>query len=411
LSEDKFSVGFRPELLKAWLTLRFNPSADCFLTGRTPKSNASRKLSAEEFGVDKFKGSAEKAAGDLQTILFDIVRSTATKIPKGERIGVLSSGGIDSASVMAILVRLGYRPEAYCIGFGSENDEIDAARLAADFLGVTHHARVLNKILASTAEANRSLDEPYRAACFYYDALKFAKDSGIRYIFDGLGVDEFFGGYGFRYEQVMKLHNAGTGRLHAYVQGAHPNDYVTSRSGLFGEKLRHIEIDWAALFPCFDNGLTFLNQMFLADYDAKCRQNFVPLAGFAQSLGVEVFYPWLDDRLIDFSLRIPADWKYEPETGKTKILFRAAVRDLIPKSTMEKKKQGFAPGLSRVYEELKPIAENTVLDGYMVSNGYVNRSYYRKVLEKKAPSPIEINKLWDIYTLEVFLDGLERGVR
>jgi hypothetical protein len=47
----------------------------------------------------------------------------------------------------------------------------------------------------------------------------------------------------------------------------------------------------------------------------------------------------------------------------------------------------------------------------MVSNGYVNLSYYRKTLEKKAPSITEINKLWDMYTLEVFLDGLGHGVR
>ena len=402
---------FHHELLKAWLTLRFNPSANCFLTGRGPKSNSSRKVSAKELEVDKFKGSAEKTAGELQTILFDIVRSTAESIPKGERIGVLSSGGIDSTIIMAILCKLGYRPEAYSIGFGGENDEIETARMVAESLGVTHHARVLNRILASTVDANRSLDEPYRAACFYYDALKFAKESGARYVFDGLGVDEFFGGYGFRYERVIKLHNAEMRRLDAYVQGAHPNDYVTSRSDLFGEKLRHIEVNWNALLPYFDNSLSLLDQMFLADYDAKCRQNFVPLAGFAQFLGIDVFYPWLDDRLIDFSLRIPAEWKYEPETGRTKILFRAAVCDLVPKLTMDKKKQGFSPGLGRVYEELKPLAENTVLDGYMVSNGYVNGSYYRKVLEKKAPSPIEINKLWDMYTLEVFLDELGHGVR
>jgi len=410
LQEEGFTGNFDLWLLKAWLTLRFNPSANCLLRGRT-KHGSSRGLCAEDYKVTKFKGSAQKAAGELQAVLFDIVRSTAASIPKGERIGVLSSGGIDSTTVIAILCRLGYRPEAYSIGFGTENDEMDAARMAADSLGVTHHARILNKILASTVDANRPLDEPYRAACYYYDALKFAKESGVRYVFDGLGVDEFFGGYGFRYERVMKLHRTGMGRPDAYVQGAHPNDYVTSRSDLFGEKLRHVEVDWNALLPYFDNDLTFLDQAFLADYNAKCRQNFVPLAGFAQSLGVNVFYPWLDDRFIDFSLRIPAEWKYEPKTGETKILFRAAVRDLVPKSTMDKKKQGFGPGLGRVCEELKPLAERTVLDGYMVSNGYVNGSYYREILEKKTPSPIEINKLWDMYTLEVFLDGLGHGVR
>jgi hypothetical protein len=30
---------------------------------------------------------------------------------------------------------------------------------------------------------------------------------------------------------------------------------------------------------------------------------------------------------------------------------------------------------------------------------------------RKTPSPIEINKLWDMYELEVFLDGLGHEVR
>lgn len=30
---------------------------------------------------------------------------------------------------------------------------------------------------------------------------------------------------------------------------------------------------------------------------------------------------------------------------------------------MNQKKQGFGPGPGRVYEELRPIAKNTVLDG------------------------------------------------
>jgi hypothetical protein len=43
-------------------------------------------------------------------------------------------------------------------------------------------------------------------------------------------------------------------------------------------------------------------------------------------------------------------------------------------------------------------------DGYVVSYGYVNAEYYRRARDEKAPSSIEINKLWDLYTLEVFLD-------
>ncbi|WP_455284815.1 asparagine synthase-related protein [[Eubacterium] cellulosolvens] len=406
LREDRFTPDFELGLLKAWLTLRFNPSARCFMVGRGVKNNRSRKLSVEDFNVERFKASAEKVAERLRTLLFEILRGVAKTIPQGERIGVLCSGGIDSTTLTAILCKLGYRPEGFTIGFGTEDDEIEAASVAAGFLGVEHHVRVLDKILTSTADANRVLDEPYRAACFYYDALKFVRDSGVRYVFDGLGVDEFLGGYDFRYQRVMSLVNSGMRRIDAYLRGSHPNDYIPSQSHLFGEKLRRMNVDWGTLLPYFENDLALIDQVLLADYNAKCRQNFIPLARFASPLGIYVFYPWLDDALIDFSMRVRSEWKYDPQNSETKILFRKAVQDLVPRSSMEKKKQGFGPTPSRVCGELRSVAEDIVLDGLTVSNGYVSKDYYREVLEKKEPSPVEINKLWDLYTLEVFLNEM-----
>ena len=403
LVKDMFSIAFDPELLKAWLTLRFNPSQKCFLMNHGLKKNTTRRLSASDYEGGTPKESTDRPDAQLRSVLFDIVRSKAESIPKGEKLGVLCSGGIDSASVLGILCKLGYAPEAYSIGFGTENDEIESAKKAADFLRVPHHVRIIDKILSTTVDANRVLDEPYRAACFYYDALRFVKESGVKYVFDGLGVDEFFGGYGFRYERVMRLINEGMKRVDAYVLGAHPYDYVPSESEMFGENLRKVKIDWTALLPHFDNNLAILDQLFLADYNAKCRQNFIPLAGLADPLRIQVFYPWLDDRFIDFSLRIPVDWKFDPATGETKILFRRAVRDLVPSSTMEKKKQGFGPTATRVYQELRPEAQDVVLDGVMVSNNFVSRDFYKKIMKKNSPSVVEINKLWDLYTLEVFL--------
>ena len=404
--EEDSTFHFDPELLKAWLTLRFNPSERCLLSKRGLKINNSRRLRPQDFKTERNLVSADDAANGLRTVLFEIVQSIAEEIPAGERIGVLSSGGIDSTALMAILCRMGFRPESFAIGFGTENDEIESAKEAADFLGIDHHARILRSILASTAKANVILDEPYRAACFYYDALKFVKDSGVRYVFDGLGVDEFFGGYDFRYRRVMDLAGSGMGRLDAYLAGSHPNDYVDAKSNMFGHRLKQVEIEWGRLLPYFDNDLSFLDQIFLADYNGKCRQNFVPLASFASSLGITLFYPWLDDRFIDFSMCVPDEWKYDPRGGSTKILFRKAVHDLVPNSTMKKRKQGFGPSASRAFEELRSVGQR-VIDGTMVSNGYVNKEYYQEVLGQRSPSVIEVNKLWDLYTLETFLDEIK----
>ena len=394
---------FHHDLLKAWLTLRFNPSPQCLMAGHGLKQNASRELSAEDFRSSRLTESARDLRRELRQILTEILASTVSSMPEGERIGVLSSGGIDSTAVIALLVSLGARPEAFTIGFDGENDEVESASEAAMFLRVPHHVKLLRDVLGSTGPANRDLAEPYRGACYYYDALKFVKDSGFKYVFDGLGVDEFFGGYDFRYRRILGLKASGMDPLEAYLSGAHSNDYVDSDSELFGEKLKRRRIRWDQLFSYFENDLSFLDQIFLADYNGKCRQNFIPLGNLASTLGIRVYYPWLDDRLIDFSLTVPSMYKFDQSSGRTKILFREAMKDLLPQSTMEKQKQGFGPMPGKVRDELCSLAPQAVLDGCMVSNQFVNREYYAKILRTKQPSSLELNKLWDLYTLEIFL--------
>lgn len=397
LSKDTFDL----QLLKAWITLRYNPSEKCFISGNK-KNNSSRKLTVEDFKTEKYNIPTDKLADRLREESTNIVRTIASNIPAKSRIGVLSSGGIDSSTVLGILVKLGYKPEAFTVGFGAENDEIESASIVTKHFGVKHHIKILDSILGSTAVSSSALEEPYRAACFYYDALKFPRDSGITYVFDGLGVDEFYGGYGFRYEKVAQFTKNGYSKTDAYLRGSHPNDY-TDNNEMLGPKLKETKVDWDTLFPYFDNNLSPIDQLLLTDYNTKCRQNFIPLANYDKSLGIHIYYPWLSDAFIDFSLHIPDELKYNPSTGETKILFRKAFENMLPTQTLKKPKQGFGPSLNKVYKELRPIAEGTVPDGTMVSEGYLNKTYYKKVLGKDAPTTVEINKLWDAYALEVFL--------
>lgn len=398
LLEDKLDL----VVLKTWLTLRYNPSDHSLVRDRK-KTNDSRKLTVEDFKIGKLTLLTQELSAHLRQQLFNIIKSIVSEIPEKSQIGVLSSGGIDSTTILAILLQLGYQPEAVTLGFGGENDEIESAHIAAECLGVKHNVRIKNRILDSTAAANMSLDEPYRAACYYYDALKFARDCGIGYLFDGLGVDELFGGYGFRYEKVLQLISRGHSRIESYLRGAHPLDYIES-DDMFGPNLKRVEVAWNNLFPFFgDNGLSALEQIFMADYNAKCRHNFIPLTRLQSRLGLQIYYPWLADGLIDFSLRVPSELKYDSTSGRTKILFRKAVEDLVPSETLRKPKQGFGPSLHQVMDELRPLMEDSVLDGLLASSGYINPGYYRTAIETSSPSEIQINKCWDAFTLETFL--------
>jgi asparagine synthase (glutamine-hydrolysing) len=393
-------------LLKAWMMLRYNPS-ERSIFARTNKSGGSRRLTIDDFKTQKHDMSAERLGELLREELFEIVRSYTKKIGSDAQIGVLLSGGIDSTSLLAILLELGFEPKAVTIGFGEESDEIQSAQTVARSLGVPHAWRIADGLLDSTSDANSLLEEPYRGACIYYEAVKLAKEVGITHLFDGLGVDEFYGGYGFRYEKVEHLLKNGFDRIQSYVRGAHPCDYTDDES-MFGPRLRDVRVDWNALFPYFgDNGLPLIDQVMLADYNSKCRQNFIPLSCHGDQLGVRIHYPWLANRFIEFALRVPAELKYDSNSRVTKILFRKAVQDLVPSETMTKRKQGFGPSPKKVHDRLRALAEKKIPMGKLISSGYLNGDYYEKLLANHTPSDVEINKLWDAYTLETFLEQKE----
>jgi len=54
---------------------------------------------------------------------------------------------------------------------------------------------------------------------------------------------------------------------------------------------------------------------------------------------VGVGYPFLDQRLVDFSLRLPNDYKLKGL--KLRWFFKEALRDFLPDEILTKKKQGF----------------------------------------------------------------------
>ena len=390
---------FDLEALKIYLTIRYVPSSRSIFAGETIPASG-RVLSVEE--VMRAKNKPSISPRILRAVCEKAVRASASP---SKRFCVVTGGGIDSSSIVALLHSFGFMFEAVAMGFNEPSDEDDAAQQLCDHFGVRLHRVYCDNVLGSTADAMALLGVPYRGAGYTYDLAVILRSLGFDMMVDGLGVDEFFGGYGFRYEKVLALHREGLSRCEAYLRGANPLDYVEEGSAFFGDRLKDIRIQWPKLFPYFENNLSFLEQIWLADYNGKCIHNFMPLAKIHRALGVEPAYPWLSDEFVNFALRVPPRLKYDPVSRVSKILFRQAFGDILPTSTLLKKKQGFGPPLDSLWrKQLCTAAEDTVQDGYMVSNGYLNRDFFKNVLAKDEPSSVEIVKCWEVYTLEKLLE-------
>jgi asparagine synthase (glutamine-hydrolysing) len=76
------------------------------------------------------------------------------------------------------------------------------------------------------------------------------------------------------------------------------------------------------------------------DWKYTLADNDLPkVVGSAALAGIEPRFPLLDDRLVDFSLRLPAQYKLR--RFQLRWFFKEALKDFLPPEIITKKKHGF----------------------------------------------------------------------
>jgi asparagine synthase (glutamine-hydrolysing) len=123
-------------------------------------------------------------------------------------VGVFLSGGLDSATLASIVSRSTSNISTFSIGFDDrEQDESDAARRVARFIGSRHHEFVFNSdrfndLFPRVADA---LDEPIgdQATLPLYWLCQEVKRA-VTVVLSGEGADEIFGGYSYYQSFVDK---------------------------------------------------------------------------------------------------------------------------------------------------------------------------------------------------------------
>jgi asparagine synthase (glutamine-hydrolysing) len=88
------------------------------------------------------------------------------------------------------------------------------------------------------------------------------------------------------------------------------------------------------------NAKSLINRMLAFDWRYTLAENDLPkVCGTTRLAGVEVGFPFLDDRLLEFSLRLPPDYKLKGL--KLRWFFKEALRGFLPDAIITKKKHGF----------------------------------------------------------------------
>ncbi len=366
-------------------------------------------------------------------------------------VGLMLSGGIDSSALVALASQKTDEPlKTFCMGFGNSNDEINDAQFVADYFSTDHHEVVVDaNLLKDYPKMIWYADEPKRNLYPYYLSETAGKE--VKTALGGLGSDELFGGYIFKYNFVQGIEDirkktisetkkeisAIAAKLISFqtrygniVEDEHldylemiralndrtdlylitqTQDKVFDREYLekiYGENL--LKEDLVSIREVYSKYFkthhTFLDQLMLADFSIKMTNDFLLVDDrMTMAHSVESRVPFLDNTVVDFAFSIPTELKIRDPNGK--YILKKALKDVLPKQVLQKKKQGFASGTYDVYlKEGREMMQQMLSDGNLVRQGFIKKEYVEKILNA-VPNPrlnIHYSAMWNLLTCEIW---------
>jgi asparagine synthase (glutamine-hydrolysing) len=232
--------------------------------------------------------SLAKIQDELTTLL---IRSVSKRIPcDGGKIGILFSGGIDSTLISFICKKLGSDFVCYTAvvddpGMREAEDLIYAKRVARD-LGFELRIRKveLDQVEAYLERVISLIEDTdvikVGVGLTLYLACELAKEDGIKVIFSGLGAEELFAGYE-RHKHARNINDEClAGLLKIYERDTYRDDVITTNN------------DLALRLPFLDMRLVDYALKIPAEYKLKLNgtQNKVILRSIAVQLGIKREY-------------------------------------------------------------------------------------------------------------------------
>ncbi|MGB8953149.1 MAG: asparagine synthase (glutamine-hydrolyzing) [Candidatus Aminicenantales bacterium] len=363
-----------------------------------------------------------------EEILRRLKESVRMRLISDVPLGVFLSGGIDSSTVTALMSEVASgKIKTFSIGFKEKSfDELDAAKIIAEKFGTTHTEFVVEsrQVKDLVPVLMEYIDEPLADASIIptYVISKLAR-AHVTVALAGDGGDELFSGYDtYKAYKIARLYRRVPRFFRKYFTENAVRLFPASKKRLsFEFKAKKFisgveyppEISnfiwWGAYTPAQKKKL-FSPELWAVIPDesyapvslhlANCRAAdtldriayldvklylqddlLVKVDRMSMANSLEIRVPFLDYTFVEYAATVPNSLKLKGL--KSKHILKKAMRGLLPREILTKKKIGFDIPLGVwIKNELKDFTLDTLSPSHLNKHGFFNIAYIRKILNE-----------------------------
>jgi asparagine synthase (glutamine-hydrolysing) len=295
-------------------------------------------------------------------------------------------------------------------------DESQAAREFAGGLGTRHHETVVgpDDFWPLLPRIVWHLDEPRVGVSYQiYETARLVRRANVKVVLSGVGGDELFGGYPWRYRRV-----AGWRTDEEFLRGYYAEWHRMVPAGDLPAFLSDDLLRTMGDYSTYDTFRAVLAGVEAQDpvqramrFDACTflQGLFVVEDKLSMAHSIETRVPFTDSALAEYARALPA--RYSVDEHDSKIVLKRAMGGLIPDAILSRPKTGFTPpdaSWYRAYHMDRIRAE--LLAPSVVGRGYFRPAYIEKILDEHATGLANHRFLiWSLLCFEwwnrLFLDG------
>jgi asparagine synthase (glutamine-hydrolysing) len=378
-------------IIKEILSLRYCPSLD---------SNQDKFVSRDFLPEEKFNY--------LKYIENSISSEIKNKVTDNH-ISVALSGGVDSTLVTALLrkTKPDIKIDAISLKFADSVDETKSAESIANTLNVNHHIISIENFLEYLPKAISIIKMPFWDTHWYHMVKVSSKFSTS--LVSGDGGDELFGGYTFRYQKFLSNFNSNMtplDRVKLYLE-CHERDWVPDQNDLF-DSTANFSWDniYSKIMPYFDNSLSPLDQVFLADINGKLLHNWIPVnTSFHDFFNLKPITPILSKELMIYAPHLKNSIKYDQEKNIGKIPLRKILSQHISNELITPNKQGFSVNTINLWNSHgREICDYYLDNARIIKDKWINQEWVKKH-RKKLDENLDVryvNKFLGLLAFEIW---------